>query len=135
MAMNKKEQDEMQRLRDDLALSRALRWPDYPRPTPVDRDWVDANLAEGGVQYGRPQMVARGWFYNAYIGGMRGHEVTYGCSNGMSHSSSGDLTTSQGMGRMFATKREALQALRLELTERCAGILAVVDQQLADCND
>lgn len=135
MAMNKKEQAEMQRLRDDLALSRALRWPDYLRPAPVDRDWITANLVEGGSQYGHPQKVARGWFCNAHLGGMSGYGATYGCSNGIHHNTSGDVTTTQNMGRMFATKREALQALRLELTEKCASVLAAVDRQLADCDD
>lgn len=134
MAMNKKEQAEMQRLRDDLALARAMRWPDYPRPAPVDREWIKDNLVEGGVKYGHASKVARGWFYNAYVGGMSGHGVTHGCSDGIHHSTSGDATTTQNMGRMYATKREALQALRLDLTEQCAHILAGVDRQLADCD-
>lgn len=134
MAMNKKEQAEMQRLRDDLALVRAMRWPDYPRPSPVNREWIDANLVDGGEQYGRRQKVARGWFYNAYLGSISGHGVSYGCSSGMSHNTHGDTTTTQQMGRMYATKREALQALRLELTEKCAGVLAAVDRQLTDCD-
>lgn len=135
MAMTKAEQAEMQRLRDDLALSRAMRWPDYPMPQAVTREWIAANLVDGGIRYSSAQRVARGWFINAYLGGYSRPKVTLGCSDGVHHNTEGDVTVSQNMGRMYATKREALQALRLTLTEMCAKILADVDSQLADCND
>lgn len=136
MAMTKAEKAELERLRADLALARALRWPDYPRNAPMTRADINANLVEGGINYTkRRQMVARGWFYNAYLGGLWRPNVTYGCSDGIHHNREGDTTTSQQAGVMFSTKRKALQNLRLELTEKCANILADVDRQLAECDD
>jgi hypothetical protein len=132
MAMNKKEQAEMQSLRDALDMARAMRWPDYPLPAPVTRAWIDANLVDGGMRHGSPQKVARGWFYNSYFDSLSRPRITYGCSNGVHHETSGDTTSTQTMGRMYATKREALQALRIELTQRCAGILASIDRQISD---
>lgn len=136
MAMTKAEKAELERLRADLALARALRWPDYPRNAPMTQDDIKANLVEGSVYYSkRRQMVARGWFYNAYLGGYGNPTVTYGCSDGINHSREGDTTTSQQAGVMYRTKSEALQNLRLDLTEKCANILADVDRQLAECDD
>lgn len=135
MAMNKKERAEMERLREDLALAKAMKWPDYPMPSTVTRQWIDDNLVDGGVKYNIHQKVARGWFYNANILSFNRHRPTYGCSNGMTHAVEGDVTTSQSAGRMFATKLDALRALRLDLTEQCATILASVDKQIAECDE
>ena len=127
MAMTKKEQAEMQRLRDDLALARAMRWPDYPKPAPMTHAEINANLVEGGERFGRRQMVARGWYQNSYSG-----RVTYGCSTTIHHSSEGDTTTSQHMGVMYRTKAAALMAMRLEMTEKFAKELAKVDRLIAE---
>jgi len=133
--MNKKEQAEMQKMRDDLALARAMRWPDYPKPAPMSRDEIKAKLVEGGIQFGRRQMVARGWFYNAYLGWYSAPRATYGCSDGLNHNSEGDTTSTQNVGRLFVTQSDALRALRLDLTEQCARVLAAVDRQIADADN
>ncbi len=132
MAMTKKEQAEMERLRTDLAMARAMRWPDYPKPEPMTREQIKENLVEGGERYGRRQEVARGWFYNAYLGGYSQPTATYGCSDGLNYNSEGDTTSTQNMGRMYATKFEALCALRLDLTEQVARLLAGVDRQISE---
>jgi hypothetical protein len=134
MAMTKAEKARMQELEHALRLSRAMRFPDYPVPQPMTREEIDASLAPGGFYLGRQQMVARGWFYHANVGGYGGYSnsVTYGCSNGMSHSREGDYTTSQNMGRMYRTKSEAFMALRHELTTKCAEILADIDCQVGE---
>ena len=132
MAMNKKEQAEMDRLRSDLALARAMRWPSYPKPAPVTREWIDANLVDGGLKYGKPQRVARGWFINSYVSFVSAPHVTFGCSDGYNHDREGDTTAVQQMGCMYATKEEALQALRWEVTERVAAILAEKPVQISD---
>lgn len=134
MAMNNKEKAEMERLRADLALARAMRWPSYPKPAPVTAQWIKDNLVDGGVRYGQPQKVARGWFYNAYLGGYSSPSATYGCSDGVHHNTQGDTTASQNAGRMFATKREALEALRIDLTEMVAKVLAGVDRQIDEAD-
>lgn len=127
MAMTKREQADMRRLRDDLALARAMRWPDYPNPAPMPQAEIKANLVEGGERYGRRQKVARGWFCNAYNG-----SLTYGCSDGTHHDSRGDTTGTQGMGIMYRTKADAARAMRLEMTEKFAEKLAAVDRIIAD---
>lgn len=132
MAMTKAEKAEMERLRADLALARAMRWPDYPKPASMTRDEILANLVEGKDEFGRPSKVARGWFINSYLGGWGGFTPSYGCSNGYSHNSNGERTTTQQMGVMYATKADALRAVRHELTEKMATILANVDRQIAE---
>lgn len=137
MAMNKKELAEMERLRADLALARALRWPSYPKPKPVTREWIEANLIDGDPKYGsgRPSRIAQGWFYSAYLGGYRGPDVSHGCSDGLYHSPSDPRkTTTQNMGRMYATKAEALMALRHDVTETVANILARIDRDLEEAS-
>ena len=125
MAMTKKEQAELQRLRDDLDLARAMRWPDYAQPAPMTEAEIKANLVEGGLKYGSRQMVARGWFCAASTG-----RVTYGCSSGLFHSREGDTTNTQNMGVMYATKADALRAMRIEMTQAFARNLAEVDKQI-----
>lgn len=125
--MNKKELAEMQRLRDDLALSRAMRWPDYPKPASMSAEQIKANLVEGGTKHGRPQLVARGWFYNAHNG-----YLSYGCSDGNYHDRMGDVTSTQTAGYMFATKVDAARAMRHDMTIAFAAKLAAVDRMIAD---
>jgi len=127
MAMNKTEQAAFEKLRSDLALSRAMRWPDYPEPAPMTRAEIEANKVDGGMKWGKPQKVARGWFQNAYD-----QRISHGCSDGHGHDRHGDTTSSQGMGRMYATKADALRAMRIEMTENFAGRLAAVDRQIAE---
>lgn len=131
MAMTKAERAEMERLWADLAMARAMRWPSYPKPAPMTLEDIKANIVDGGVQYGRPQKVARGWFYNAYLSHSY-PDVTQGCSTGFVHSTSGDVATTQNRGRMYARKVDALRAMRHDLTEFVASILAKVDQQIEE---
>lgn len=127
MAMTKKEQAEMERLRFDLALARAMRWPSYPKPASMTVAEIKDSLVDGGVQYGSPQKVARGWFTNAYS-----QRLTYGCSNGISHNNDGDKTTTQNMGQMYRTKADAARAMRFEMTEDFAKKLAAVDRIISE---
>lgn len=127
MPMNKKEQAEMQRLRDDLALARAMRWPDYPKPAAITLEQIKANLVDGGIRYGHAQKVARGWFYNAFS-----QSLSYGCSDGHFHDRNGDTTSTQQIGYMFATKADAARALRCDLTIEYATKLAAVDRIIAE---
>lgn len=131
--MTKAEKAQMDELRHLLMLSRALRFPDYPVPQPMSHDEIRRNLKPGGNKYGHQQMVTRGWFYNAYLApsGRRSNTVSYGCSDGVHHSWQGDVTSSQGAGRMYRTKLDALHALRHELTAACAEVLAEIDETIA----
>lgn len=134
MAMTKAEKARMAELEHALGLARALRFPDYPVPTPMTREEIKASLVDGGTRYGKAQQVARGWFYNAYLGGAGDYanRVTYGCSDGIGHDRDGDTTSSQNMGRMYRTRGEAVMAMRHELTTACAEVLAKVDRMLVE---
>lgn len=129
MAMTKAEQKRMADLEDALRRARAMRWPEYNMPAPMTEADIKANLVEGGIRYqGRePQQVARGYFANSYNG-----RVSYGCSNGTSHNADGDVTSTQNMGVMYATKADAWRAVRYQMTERFSAQLAKVDQEIAD---
>lgn len=127
MAMTKAEKERMAQLERNISLLKAMKWPDYSKPASMTKADIEANLVQGGKQYGSVQRVARGWFSNSYDQG----RVSYGCSNGTNHSSSGDITTTQGMGRMYASELEAWRAIRHEMTERFASVLARVDGEIA----
>ena len=116
MAMNKKEQAEMQALREQLALAQALRWPDYTAPTPINTRSLKFND------------LLVGWYGHEWDGG---YNVGQGCTNGRYHSThSTEKTTTQGAGVFYATRLEALRAVRLAMTQRCAKILARIDQEI-----
>lgn len=127
MAMTKAEQARMAELEEALRMARAMRWPGYPAPAPMTQADIKANLVEGGIKWNQPQMVARGWF--AHTGSNPG--VSYGCSDGTNHNSDGSTTSTQQMGRMFFTEREAWRMVRVSLTEKFAKELARVDAQIA----
>lgn len=132
MAMNKAERAELQAARDALALVRAMHFPDYPVPRPMTRDEIDAAKVDGGFRYGRPERVARGYFYNVHLSSFtRAVSVSFGCSNGTTHSPSGDTTNTQNMGRMYRSEADAYRAARHELTTAVAKLLAQVDADLA----
>jgi len=128
MAMTKAEQARMANLEQAVASARALAWPTYPMPEAMGREAIDAAKVPGGLKYGREQMVAFGWGANSRADP---HSwVTRMCSDGINHGS-GDTTSTQGMGHMYATEIEAWQAVRIEMTERFAAILAKVDAKIA----
>lgn len=129
MAMTKAEKERMERLERDIQLAKAMRWPDYGKPASMTKAEIDGAKAPGGLRFGTVQMVARGWFANAYDQG----RVSYGCSDGTNHDSTGDKTSTQGMGRMFASEADAWRHVRVEMTERFAATLARVDAELARC--
>lgn len=116
MAMNKKEQAEMERLRDELAKAKALRWPTYTKPAPI---------VVGYVGY---KKLVTGW--NAHTWNAE-YSVREGCTDGMHHNTHGtDKTTTQGPGRFYQTRLEALRVARLEMTERFAEALARIDRAI-----
>jgi hypothetical protein len=126
MAMTKAEKARVEELEKALRLARALRLPDYPKPASMTRDEITANLVPGGEKYGRRQKVAFGYFYNT-------HSVTVsrGCSDGMTHSWSGDVTTTKNMGVMYSDEADAWRAVRHELTEKYARQLADIDARIS----
>jgi hypothetical protein len=117
MAMNKKEQQRLEEAESKLAAAMALGWPREPKPEPVD---VCAQLE--GKKYGA---LFVGWWSHTWGVDFR---IGQGCSSGHFHStSSTEKTTTQGGGRFYFTREEALLAARWELCERFADVLARLD--------
>lgn len=129
MALTKAEKERLERTEKALAMARSMRWPEYPMPHSMTGDEIRAALVNGGLKYGQPERVARGWFQNSHS-----KRVTYGCSNGVSHNTEGDATSTQQAGQMFAAKIDALKAMRIEITERYADDLAKLDALIAEAS-
>lgn len=111
MAMNKSERLEFETLLKERDMARALRWPEYQKPLRLTV---------------HPGSSVRGWFQNSYS-----KSVTLGHSNGVVHNPVGGTgTNTQGHGVMYRLQSEALQAMRIELTERYAKELADVDARI-----
>lgn len=118
--MNKKEQQAFDDLKADLAAARALSWPSYPVPLRT----VAASDGE----------TVSGWNFNA----RRDYDSVFEAwSTTISHGEGRNKPSeygsgSQGRVRLFATRADALRALRYEKTERFARELAKIDAQIAE---
>lgn len=119
MAMTKTERVAMDKLADDLRLAKALSWP-TERPMRVD---TTAAL-EGRSAWSEP---VRAWWFN-----LHNAAVQEGCFGSHQHSKwRTDKTDAQGSGGpWFASKRDALLALRQAATEDCAKRLARIDAMI-----
>ncbi|WP_425321500.1 hypothetical protein [Azospirillum baldaniorum] len=124
--MTKAEKAEMEALREARDLARALRWPEYAEPAMIPPpDFSDDHTT--------------GWLFNAYritaqYGGM-GDAVYRAWSGGNTHGE-GEApiphrSATQGGVSLFATRLDALKALRLAMTEDFARKLARVDAEIA----
>lgn len=130
MAMNKKEQAEMDALREELRIARAFRFTE-----PVERDVLPPKSCYGS------EGLTTGYEFNEHIGA-----DPHSYSSAISHQWSGSVSHgnvpyrehsgSQGARRLFSTKLLALRALRFALERRFAKRLAEVDaaieKELAD---
>lgn len=120
--MNKKEKAELEFARAKLAEAMALHWPIEPKPEALDIPEEREKLSY------RPGQLWIGWAYHAW--GLE-FRVTQGCNNGVNHSYDyTNRTTSQGTGRFYHTKREALLAARWDLCHAFAKTLALLDAEL-----
>lgn len=120
MAMNKKEQAEMDALRQELALHKAMRLSDGERLQPLP---VLEMLEES------PGSLLIGWFEHNYD--LSWH-VSQGCSNQGSHSIDDIRQTSrQTCGRPYAKRSEALKAARWDVARRAAEALVRLDSEIA----
>jgi hypothetical protein len=114
MAMNKKEQAEMERLRDELRLAKALRFTEKVEPdVPIPESFSG---------------LAKGFLYNSYLAEPR---VVPACSSSVSHGwGNSDRTTTQQPRRLYSTRLLALRACRHDLEKQCAKLLADIDAQI-----
>jgi hypothetical protein len=114
MAMTKREQAEMQGLRQELRLAKALRFtaavaPDVPIPE----------------RYG---VLAKGFLFHTHGDGFR---AVPACSDSCSHSfGSDDKPNSQQARRLYSTRLLALRACRNEAEQHCAKLLAEINEAI-----
>lgn len=112
MAMNKKEQAELEELRKQLAIAKAFRFTE-----PVERD------VQPPESY---SALATGWVYNEY-----NCMVSVACSNSVHHAvGRTDKTNTQRPISMYSSKLLALKGLRNALEQKYAKALADIDAQI-----
>lgn len=128
MAMTKAEKAHLEELERQIALAKAVAHYDDTPPKPMTMDEIQANLVKGGKKWGDFQRVARGWFCNSHS-----ISVSYGCSTGHQHSTTGDVTTSQYGGRMFRTEADAWRMIRHEKLREIAQTLAKIEANFNRC--
>lgn len=103
----------------------ALCWPIEPEPQPM-------NISE--KREGKPWgSLLVGWWINAYCAiGSTGsvyNAIGQGCTNSVHHSTwSTTKTDSQNCGRFYATKKDAILALRWEVCRKFAKTLSQIDK-------
>ena len=121
MAMTKREQAELDALRQELAEAKALRWLGVPEP-------VRMPLPEKGY--------VNGWTFNTYNSGV---DTAWTGPNSHSHSCHRtddgqgylrNISASQGGLPLYASKLDVLIALRLATERECAKTLAALDRRI-----
>jgi len=123
--MTKKEKTLIEDLRAQLARRSAFQFPSVPKPNPVNIS-AEIECKPFGALF-------IGWYYHASLGSWGSYRVTQGCSNGISHSPDNTQKTStQGVGRFYQSKADALLAARWDLCEAMACILANLDAEPKD---
>lgn len=123
MGMNKKEQAAFADLEHRLRLAKALRFTE-----PVERDVQPPVYGSGGSG------LRKRYDYNAYIGGYgSGPRVEKACTSSVGHCFGDDTeTTTQNPKALFSTRLLALRALRNNVENQVAEILAKIDEQIEE---
>jgi hypothetical protein len=112
MAMTKKEREEMEALRRELAIASAFRMTD-----PVDRDLPPPTDFSD---------LSRGWDFNAH-----NRSVEKACSSCVHHGSGWERTNTQRPAHLYSTERRAWLALRYAIARQAAAHLAEIDARIA----
>jgi hypothetical protein len=115
-------QEDIAKLQADVATGRALSWPSYREPQPIDAKVIGYSAIPG-------------WASHFYMNERDCWRVTQGWTNGVSHNVNATLedslkrgrSASQGAGRFYLTKVQALQQARIEATQAFARVLANLD--------
>lgn len=129
--MTKKEQAEFQAAVNYMNMARAMRWPEYDKPDPLNIATIRSLLPtadEFRTEYGAMRKIVKGWGYNEYSATL--FEIG---TDGISHCHFHDGKPTgwrQGAGRTFHTKADALRALRYDLTVKYALQLAETDARI-----
>jgi hypothetical protein len=133
MALTKAERAVFDNMRDRASLG----LPGFECPVPLSLEFVNIKRDATGVR------AVPAWFYSYHPSGFSGPgEVTLGWTDGGTHCRQGiyDVATryngrtsaSQGMGTCYASKKEAMRALRWEATRYCMRLLGTIDGMLAE---
>jgi hypothetical protein len=116
MAMNKKEQTEMEVLRSELAKAKAFRFTERIKP--------DIPIASGYTD------LRKGFLFNEHSSY---EQVKPACSTSSNHCFGSDQkTTTQGGRSLFSTEVLAWRALRNALEDSFAERLAKIDERIHD---
>lgn len=118
MAMNKKEQAEMDRLRGELLVAKAFRFTE-----PVEPDLMPPESY-------KDEDAVRGWGFNSHDEGRVYKAMTTSQSNTQDWTREDRLSWRQGAIRLYSTKLLALRALRNALEGIYARKLAEVDRRI-----
>lgn len=117
--MTKKETAEMDSLRDQLLIARALRFTEEVNPDVMPPDYNS-----------RHDALSTGFSFIAYAG-FGGDSTAVGCSSSSYHARGRtDKTTSQGATMLYSTRLLALRGLRHEVEKEVAKRLAAIDKQI-----
>lgn len=121
MAMSKSEKAEMERLKQELAMAKAMRLPDYARPESLPVREVLGEFSDA---------LLIGWFEHNHSLTWR---VTQGCSSTVSYNPNCmERTTTQTCGRPYAKKSDVLKAARWDISRETARVLASLDQVITE---
>ena len=116
MAMNKKEQAELDTAKRAVIVARALNWT-----SPVAPDLLVTHVMS----------EITGYLYNVHYA-----TTTYARSSSIGHATSYDSTpkkiTTQGSRNLYSTKTRALRALRHEVEKECAERLEKIDIKIQE---
>ena len=124
MAMTKKEREEFERMREERDLARALRWPEYGEPAMVKPPETSSSHHTSGWLFNPHRSrdeYSESSVYQAWSG-----SVTHGDGPAPRP----DRSASQRGVHLYASRADALRALRLTLTLRFARILAAIDGEI-----
>lgn len=124
MAMTKAEKAEMEALRRQVELARALCWPSGPRPQSL----AAPEPGSSDKVYGWRPVVGRVQGATSITYGIRDAVEPWWTGSSINGSLAG--AASQGKAQVFASRLEALQDIRHELTVDYAGRLAALDQAI-----
>ncbi|RTL26402.1 MAG: hypothetical protein EKK55_07885 [Rhodocyclaceae bacterium] len=120
MAMTKKEREELESLREQLRIAKALRFTE-----PVERDVMPPEKSG----------MTTGWDFNDYTALVDGYNfISELWSKAVSHGSMPyrEFRGSQGCVRLFSSKLLALRACRHAVEQKAAKRLADIDKMIED---
>ncbi|QIG75336.1 hypothetical protein EVC29_107 [Rhizobium phage RHph_Y52] len=125
--MNKKEQAAFDANVIAMQSARALRWPEPMTRAMIETELLSPRAVEVPSEYGGSRKVVTGWDYNEHT--ISVFEVAADLVSSCRIYNGKPSSWSRG-GRIFATKEQALRALRYDLTVKFSRQLADIDAEI-----